>query len=619
MMTRTSGRRRAAIAFLALLLVGAAAVPAFLAYASSSAQAQLGSAIQMAQASRAYAVGEVAAAGVSGLDTSVAQAHLSAGDGLLSEAQSDLSAGNDASAGIVSAQAAMGQYTTAAENASLSLQDAGLTASLDLAATIGAEAEVNATAQAVAAAAAQVCSGSWVSSDNSTVFAQSCSQAEVDSGIAIANVSKAAEITSQIAAGSSASVSLADAGLLIGQARTRVKSAGDALATVSLYTYAQRGESFRASFLSGLFAKANQTIVQEESAAAALLSAQGSVEQAWSAQSASNVTFAELARSIASVDTGSVSAAASAGLAVASMVTSNLSLLITLAGPLPGSSAVVSAAQSAQASAGAYSTDVGSAATASDGFGDAHLGTYGGYLSEMEGHRSQVQASSVTYLSDYSDVRAQLSAFVGSLLVVPPGLLSVNSDLNALAPQSASASQALNGELGAEVSAMAAVNQSASEAASLAQGSALLVPVSAVEGSASAASVAATYLNSSSATLATQAGSDVSAYANASADFASSSREALAGTVGLFGSAAPGLEAKSASLSSQESAAVASTGAASAAFTSDSAMRSDSMRASAGFVSTALADFSAQLIPSGVAAMAKASAELQVAAAANFD
>ena len=139
----------------AILLAGMLTTSFVVAQGASQDAASLQSLVQAALLARGYAEGVVGLGSSNGVSVSAESALLASGNSSLAAAQAQLNPGGNLSAGLDDVFAAMANFTAAAAGASASLQNAGLSSSVDLNADLAAVASLNASALHAASAIAQ--------------------------------------------------------------------------------------------------------------------------------------------------------------------------------------------------------------------------------------------------------------------------------------------------------------------------------------------------------------------------------------------------------------------------------------------------------------------------------
>jgi hypothetical protein len=614
-MTRPGHPRRALSTALALVL--AVGLVSAVALASTNAtgtdQARLAILIQAATSSRNYAMEAVGAAGVNSLSTGSEQTNIASGNALLAQANADLSAGTNQASGIAAAQEAMAEYTYAGTAASLELQNAGLTVSVQLDATAAAVAELNATASAVIAVAARVCVGAGVTYSNQSSLQGACSDLDARVANATAGLRQAAALIVQLRASVTGSVSLTDAAFEVAQARTAIAAASSDLKVASAFTYSQRGESYYTGVIIPLSLQANAAIATQQSALDGYSSAQSSFNASIRAQASATSNISALASAVAAVDVHSVALASQGALSTAGSVQGNLSGLLNLVTPLLYSASLVAAIGTAQYSAAAYTTSVGTAATASAGFSAASIGAFSSYLADIQSDQTSVQDSGSAYVSSFADVQSNISALINLLgPLAPQALLNYDSTFAKLGVRVSSATSSMGQSLQTEVSSMTVVKADVAAVQSILL-SGVATGASTVQYVVSTGSTEAVYLNASAEVTVQAAASAMQSDAQSSTAFAASIQSALSGTVGAFNSSASSLMSAGDSLVSQSAATASALVSAHSAMASDIQTRTSEV-ASAN-LDIVLADrfFASEDVASGVASMAGAYAELEFA------
>ncbi len=607
------GRRQLSATVILLLLAGLFTPIAVLGQTGSSGQSQLSTLVAAAEASRAYADSTVALAAAHGLSVQEAQAQLAQGDSLLAAAKADADSGTNIAAGITAVQAAMSDYASAATSASVALSDAHLTAYVDYQAAVSAVAEANATISVVASAAAQAC-GSAAVSPNSSVLAQACAQVNAQISGARAHLSQAASILVQAEGRSNVTADLSQVLPLVALARTEAETSTSLLLTISSYTYPARAEAYVSAVILPLSARANATIVGEQSTNTTLarvradFASYGQGEA--SATAGIDSSASALATAIAQVNTGAVSTSASTARSVAAQVSYQLSVLlgITGIGLLSNVVADVSALSTATV---AYNSSLNATVADSDAYAHTQLPSFSTYVGEVGSNAASVRSTGSAYISAYQTLLAALD--VPSVLAIP----GVQVVYNALVGLQVSGSvNGVNSSLSQEVSSMGNVETDVSGLASLvaSSSSSIVLDSSLVTNTSGVPAQEQTVLNATAAAAIGQAADALVATSQTAQSFVASANAATQTTIGAFASAANGLSSAAVSLNAKVQSSATALTAASAYLSSD--LRARSLVASSGEaeVSQALRFFSTQNVPLGVAAMAQASVDLRAAA-----
>ena len=623
-MRRTLSRRTTLTLAVACLIFAGTLTPLLLLTRADSQTAspdQLKMMIQIAQGSKAYAQGVVGAASAHGLDAGTAQADLSAGDGLLATAQTDLSSGNNFPAGVLAAQAAMSDYTAAAQTASIALGNAGLTASVAVDAEATAIVGLNATVNVVASVAAQACATTVVSTSVASAFQQVCAKASAATANATADLKAAAAIVAAVRLSATASADFSQAVGLVSSARAQLSVAVDALANIATYTYASRGQAYVQS-LNALVLSANATVKAEQANYAALTAVQAQFSAAAAAQATAVDSvigsFSIINADISSVFTSTVAADASAAQSTAAQVNSNLTALLALLSGVPSSTALAASITAAEPSTTAYTSAVSAAGTQSAGFSSTSLAALSTYFGTLQADALDLQAKSASYTSAYARVQSNLSALINLLGgLAPPALRAFNVTLGVLGAKASSTASNLDAALHTEVAATGnlIVALNAGTQTIVSNSAAIQISQSIVTATSSAVSAESPFLDTTGSAEVRLVGSDVSGSAQSALSFTASAQAALSTTVGGFAPSFSSLTAAGASLKSQGSTALTAFAAAGVSVSADIKARVAALVAGESDISIAQQMFASLEVNAGVSVLARASAELQFASA----
>jgi hypothetical protein len=193
------------VALISVLLCGLVA-PQFVAAQSSVSQSyrmRLQTLIQVALSGRIYALGVLGLASSHGLNTGSAVSFLASGNTSLVAAQAGLNSGENLTTAIGVAQVAMRDFSNAASSASLALEEAGLTSSVEATAAEGALAVTNQTAVELASLVVRVCPNTSINSTYASQFQQSFATAGAEITNATSELKQAATIIVAVKAGQS--------------------------------------------------------------------------------------------------------------------------------------------------------------------------------------------------------------------------------------------------------------------------------------------------------------------------------------------------------------------------------------------------------------------------------
>ena len=596
--------------------------------AGSQEQNQLAAFVGAAESSRSYAYGAVDYAAANGLSVGSARGQLSQGDSLLAAAQTDAQAGTNIASGIQAARGAMADYAGAAASASVSLSGAGLAASVDYYAALSAVAEVNATMDVVASVAAQACGSAGAGGSGAQGFAQACAQVDANVASARANLTQAASILARSTGHVAASADISQALSLAAEARADVQACQSLLLTIASYGYSQRGQAYVSAVVEPLYASANATISAEQSALTGLTAYKESfdayAQSQASAAAAVNSSATTLAAAISGVDTGGVSASVSASRRTAAEVSSNMSGLLSLVSALPSTplqAALVADIDACTSDTAAYDLALGAAGTESGSYTGTSLSSFGAYLGSMDSDAASVQSAGTAYVTSYEDVQAALSALIAGGILLPhlPQLQAYAAALADLHASVASTTSGTNGSLRSETGAMAAVETDisslgsvvSSNQGSISMSTTLTASISGVSGEVSS------YLNSTASAAVGTAASDATATAASAESFVASADACLGSTIGTYAGTVATLASSGAALTAQTRGSASATAAAMLFVQSDSRTRVSEASAGQSDLSQALQLFSGQDVPTGVAALARASLEFQAASGAS--
>ncbi len=597
-MQRGRPRMPALAAAVVLLLAAAVFTPVAamsLPANASSTSGQIQSLIQAAVSSRGYAATAIGAASVHGLDVTAAQAQLAAGDVQLAQANSDLSSGFNVAAGILAAQTAMSDYTSAAASASIALKNAGLTAYVDLSATESAVAEVNATVSVIASVQAKACASGSATVANASALAQACAQVSAEVKNATVDMRRAASITAQLSAGAATNVNLSDAAILVAQARAELNSASAGLRTVASFGYAARARAFLANVLLVVSAKANATIALQQSALSNYIGVGAALAGDVSTQASAigNVTAAAgLLSSSVSAANGYLARVAANGTAVqealltSSSDLSNLTGTLALLIPVSSLTQIDADVSSTQTAVLAYNGSVSTLMGDTRAFGSTALSTTSTFAAAFHTDTQTAGTDGSVVLNDYAKVKADLSLLITAFPLLKAELGPLNATLYSDASAISSSRTALAGSAGSaqtQLNTTAALYGSFSTAVSSSKPG-ILALNDTVAPLASLVAEESLYLNSSSTASLRGSLLSLQAAAGSSLNFTDYAEAMLGATAGGFAASGAALASKGASLESQSSAAAQEVSHGSAYISADAEAR-------AALVSTANAEF----------------------------
>jgi trimeric autotransporter adhesin len=583
---------------------------------------QLSVLIGAAESSRLYAHSAVDFAVSHGLAMAGAQSRLDQGDSLLAAAKADAQAGNNLAAGIQAAEAAMSAYTGASTEATIALNNAGLTTSFDYYAAEDAIVEINATASVALAVTVQACASAGSAALNASAFAQSCSQVSTQVASARAHLKQAASLLVQAHGQANATLNLSQAFSLIESARGEVASCQSALVTIASYSYSARGRAYVSSVIVPFSAKANATIKAEQSVLANLTQLQRTYSAYDQSQSNAVANVTSSASAVASVitqaqtDAATVSTKVSSAQSTETQTQQDLSGISSLIAPFTSVSAVAAlqaSIQTAESSATAYSSKAsiaGNDASAVDSTSIASLSTY---LTTVQGDQTSVSAAAATYSSACASVQAQLTAVVD--LGIISGLAQWQTNLATDCSAVTSTTANLGAAIQSEVSDITKIQTKASSFASVISSStsAILVDTSLVSTAGSVSTKGKTYVNATSNVALAKVSTEVQATAQTAQSLIASANACLQASVSAYASSALALSNSAAALRTQSHGYVTMLATAASYVGSDTRTRTSDAAMGRADVSQALKLFSALNISAGAATLAQASIEFQTA------
>ena len=625
------GRRIVRNAVAALLLAGMVTQAPLLWQPNASAQTagQLSALVSVAQTSKTYAHSTVEAAASHGLEVGSAQAELSQGDSLLAQAQVDAQSGSNVAAGIQAAQGAMGDYTSAAVSASVALTNAGLTASVDYSAAVGAVAQVNATVSFMASLSAVACATGSGATSNASGAAKACTELGAQVASASADLKAASSVLVRAKGQADATASLSQAMSMVQLARAEVASAQADIATLASYTYSERGQAYVAANVLPISAKANATIKSEQSLLADLrqFGASLSAYSSSQASAAGNATVAVrgLSAAISQVDLGSPGLTITAAQSTAGQVSSNMSGLLSLVSTLVATPLVTNLEDSIRACASStsvYESALGEASATNGAFASTKLPAFSSYLSGVQADEASVQADGATYLSACAGVQTALVAVINAGGILPSTLAQLNAYETAIVDLEGSAaltSSGVNTTLQQEASSLSNVQSEISSTLGVLSASLASIFVNGTIVTAgstfpSQATQEGVALNATASAALAGVGASVQAAAQSIADFVAAANATLGATIGSVGAGAGSLSAASAKLNTQFQTSMMSCNSATAFVTSDTATRMSEAAAGQGEIADAAQLFSSLEVSGGAAALARATLDFQLAA-----
>ncbi|MDA4119337.1 MAG: hypothetical protein OK436_02000 [Thaumarchaeota archaeon] len=572
---------------------------------------QLSVLIGAAESSRLYAHATVDYAVSHRLAVTGAQAQLNQADSLLATAKADAQAGNDLAGGIQAAEAAMSAYTGASTEASIALNNAGLTASVDYYAAEDAIVEINATASATLSVAAQACANAGAAALNTAAFADACSKVNTQIASARAHLSQAASLLVRANGQANATLDLLPVLSLIASARGDVTLCQSALVTIASHSYSARARAFVSSVVVPLSAQANTTIKAEQSTLARLNSFQTNYSSYTKAQGsavASVTTSASiLATAISQVDTNSASASISAARTTEEEVGTNMTALLGLSGLVSQASLIVDIRACASAGA-AYWNALYSVNSWSGTFTQAQLSDFASYLSIGNADALTVRSAGSAYVSACQTVVTDLQAF---LLV--PGVSTIYNSLIGL--QMTQTVNTANTSLQQDITAMTTVQTDFSTLNSVvASSDSVILPSSTIlKAAISVSTQGAFYLNATAAAAIAQVATTVQTTSQVVQSFVSSAHACLQTTVSAYTASSIALSTSAVSLSTQTQGSASVMIAAVGYMSSSTNSRIAEAASGQSDISQALKLFSGLNVAEGSAAMARAFLEFQAA------
>ncbi|HZW84840.1 MAG TPA: hypothetical protein VFE91_02925 [Nitrososphaerales archaeon] len=594
-----------------VLLTAAALVPAVelaVAGGSTPTRAQLGLMVSTAESSRAYAAGLVAFGASHGVTSTDANAALSSGDALLASAQTELSSGANLAGGISDAQGAMSSYSSAAADASLSLEQHGLTGSVDVDAVAGSVALVNSTIEAMVRAQASACASVGASSNSTLVAA--CAAASSAVSNAALDLKAAVSALARINAGASESVALPGASASLASAKEELGNASMYIQVASAYGYSARGSAFRTSVLDSLSASANSSIRAEAAALASIDGVGQSLGANMNALASANGDLSTLSTNVLATKFESLSASVSSSQSTAVEVDSTMSSFLTLLNglALTGDAPLIASISACQSSTTSYSGSLTPELSASADFGASSATSYDTYLTSYQAEAQSALTAQGLYVASFRSVQSNLSAFIKTLIVVPPQLVTENTTLAALGGGVVSTTEDLSGKLQTQVTALGKVEADlgAVKQAFITDSSGLDVSVSlltVIEGTYQNVSA---FVGPQGYAAVSTAATGISSSANATSSFLAAVQSALSGSVSQLNSSTTTLLAAGAAAQVSENSTASSLAHASAVVSAALTSRESESSSGRLLVYQALRLFSAQDVSAGVASMDEA-------------
>ena len=216
----------------------------------------------------------------------------------------------------------------------------------------------------------------------------------------------------------------------------------------------------------------------------------------------------------------------------------------------------------------------------------------------------------VTYLASFHSVQSNLTAFIKTLLVVPPQLITENDTLNTLNTGVISTTADLSGKLQSQVSALGKVEADlgAVKQAFITDSSKLAVNATLLPSIEGTYQNVSTYVGPQGHTAVTTAATSISSSANASSSFVAAVQSAMSGSVSQLNSSTTNLLAAGAAAQASENSTAISLANASALVSASLTTRESESSSGRLLVSQALKLFSTQDISAGVASMEEAAA-----------
>jgi hypothetical protein len=608
-------------AAMALLLAAAIFVPAF-ALAQPSESEYLRSAIQTASSAQTYASGVIDLASSEGLDVATAQASQHQGDTLLAAAQADFASGTNLSAGLTAAQAAARDFTAASSQASVALQEAGLTAPVEVDAAAGAVAATNVTVTAAGIAVASVCGGTEVGPAYETVFRQDCAQAGAYLSNASASILQAAQAVDRARVGASVDANLAAAMAAVVKARAESNQATVVLDALASFTYSNRVESFIDGPMAVASAEANSSVAAQMSIEAEF----GTLETAIEAYAGAEVNATRSAvaaaqatsTALASVDTSSV---VSSEAVIQDVVASDQSDLASLSsqvsaiGVLSGNTAqILSDIATTQTMLTAYESGASTVAAQADSLQKTALSGMGSYSNEFDATVSTVGSDGTSVTSAYARVESDLAALISAFPTLPILVdlqTTLNEDISATSDASANFATVL-GSAAASIS-LASVQAGAMSSIVASDTTAISLNGSYLAAMAGVLASESVYLNATAYSALGEAAGSLDSAMQQAVTFNATAEAMMHGDVGAFSSFLANMQVQGGQLDEQASLASKSAAQALLFVQSDAAIRTRLVASAQALLKQSLQLFGEQDVTGGVAALLEASADLQAA------
>lgn len=576
--------------------------------------------VQVASSAGTYAQGAVVLASSSGLNVSSETALVAAGNASLLAAEAALSTGGDLDAGIQDAHDAMGNFTAAVTSAGTSIQEAGLTPTVDVQADLGTVASLNDSTQEVSSIIDETCASTSVG-PSSGQFLQDCGTAKSWIVNATAELSSAASLLAAVETGAPGSSTAGFAGIT-SQARADIAGADAELSTLVPFTYASRGEAYANGPLASLLAAANAS-AELQGTLVGWFGVDASTYQSDSASQSSTsqavtVSATAAASAISSVSMTSVTTSISAQQATLAGALSSLTSFSQAVAALPLPAGALSGLQSdataAETSESAYDSSLSSlgssagsiASVTADGF-SAYAATFYA-LGNTEGTEAAAFAASLASLQAQVGIVAGDFPLITALGTWDTTLTQLETTVGTGASGVSSSLQAAHSSTETVSSSIASLNTAVQAATQGEVSSSLLQNVSSVYASESQ------LLNSTALGSLSSASSSLQTEAQLASGFAASSQSLLSTSIAAFAAASQALDSQVSSLDSQSQSTSNSMSSASAYLTADLDARTGAVASASSLIAQAVAAFDALEVPQGAALLSQASTALTAGA-----
>jgi trimeric autotransporter adhesin len=577
--------------------------------------------VQVASSAGTYAQGAVVLASSSGLNVSSETALVAAGNASLLAAEAALSTGGDLDAGIQDAHDAMGNFTAAVTSAGTSIQEAGLTPTVDVQADLGTVASLNDSTREVSSIIDETCASTSVGPSLSGQFLQDCGTAKSWIVNATAELSSAASLLAAVETGAPGSSTAGFAGIT-SQARADIAGADAELSTLVPFTYASRGEAYANGPLASLLAAANAS-AELQGTLVGWFGVDASTYQSDSASQSSTsqavtVSATAAASAISSVSMTSVTTSISAQQATLAGALSSLTSFSQAVAALPlpagASSGLQSDATAAETSESAYDSSLSSlgssagsiASVTADGF-SAYAATFYA-LGNTEGTEAAAFAASLASLQAQVGIVAGDFPLITALGTWDTTLTQLETTVGTGASGVSSSLQAAHSSTETVSSSIASLNTAVQAATQGEVSSSLLQNVSSVYASESQ------LLNSTALGSLSSASSSLQTEAQLASGFAASSQSLLSTSIAAFAAASQALDSQVSSLDSQSQSTSNSMSSASAYLTADLDARTGAVASASSLIAQAVAAFDALEVPQGAALLSQASTALTAGA-----